>query len=643
LAVALVLVIGSSLVAAWRLLPQRLGETLLAATLVAIVEVVVVMLLAGAALSDLSAGVVLACTALVAAVVAIAALPGQGRAVLEHARRSARSVTDGVPQLLHRPFTLLLLVLVVAQGAWAAFSSALLPPYAWDALDYHLPAVAYWIQQGAITTTPYHLYTNVYPMNTELTMAWPSAMLHSDALLNFSEFPFALLGALALVVLARAIGLRRSTALAVGCLFLLTPIVLQQLTTSYVDLAYGAELLACAAFAFRASQTLWTDAPDRRLGTIYLVLAGLAGGLALGSKGSGGTAIAVLSVVVLVVVVHAATTRRLRPGTAVGAVAAFVLPVLVLGTYWYARNWVNYDNPLYPVTIAPLGVHLFRGHGSLAHTLLSPRLVSVPSVVRGKLWPFQVLRSWVAERPGHRYTYDSRLGGFGLVWPLVAVPALVAFCYWAIRRRRLVLGALIAPFLVVFALQPLPWWSRYTIMFCGIGLLAIGWAIDALGARSRSRVALQALVAVLVLAVMLPAADRLGRLPSHRPIQYVTALIDRPRSERTIGQVLDRNFAWVDALPAAAVIATDLRDVPDDWIYSLFGQDFSHRVVTLHGTNPSSLERQIHRAGVDYVLTRKGSSLDRAVAECSGMPLPRSTARDHVYSVAQAKASRHEG
>jgi hypothetical protein len=636
-AVAVVLVVGSSVIAALRILPERLGETVLAATLLAIAEVVVVMLVAGAGLRDLSPGVLFACTAAVALAVAAVALAGRRREVVEHARRSGRSLTDGLAKLVHRPFTLVLVLLVIAQGAWAAVSAALLPPYAWDALDYHLPAVAYWVQQSEISTTPYHLFSNVFPMNTELTMAWPAAMLRSDALLNFSEFPFALLGALALVVIARAIDLRRSTALAVGSLFLLTPIVLQQMTTSYVDLAYAAALLTCAAFLFRAVQTVSSAAPDRSLALRYFVMGGFAGGLALGSKGSAGTALAVLSLVVLVALVYAVRTRRLSLASAAGMVVVFALPVLALGTFWYARNWIDRGNPLYPVTIAPAGVKIFQGRGSLTDTILFRSTVSTPAVLRGKPWPIQVLRAWVGERPGKTYIYDSRLGGFGLVWPLVAVPALVAFAYWALRRRRLVLGALIAPFLVILALQPLPWWSRFTIMFCGLGLLAIGWAIDALGSRPQLRVALQALVVVLVLAVMVPAADRMQGV-SGRSIRDVAALVGKPRSERTAGRLVDREFAWVDDVPSKAVIATGSSEPPNFWLYPLFGQDFSHRLVILHGTDPASLERQIRRGGVDYVLTHKGSDLDRAVAQLPNARLVRSTATSHVYAVDRTNA-----
>jgi hypothetical protein len=614
----------SAAAAALRAFPRRLTECAAGLLVVAISEVVVAMLLAGAVVRDLSTVAVVLVTVIVATIVTAVAVVGIGpRELISRARDHVRALTDGARRLAAYPWTLILTLFAGVEVAWALITGFFTPPYAYDALTYHLPSVAYWIQQNQIGPTPYAIWSNVYPMNAELTMAWPAAILRSDVLLNLGQFPFAVMGATALVIIGRAIGLRRPTALAVACLFLLTPLVLAQVSTPYVDLALASELLTAFAFLLRAVQTLAARTDDSPF--VYFLFAGLATGLAVGSKSSALAAGAVFVLVVTVAVVRGVRTRTIGTRQVIAIAGIVLVPILALGSYWYVRDWVEYGNPVYPITVQVGGIELFPGRGSVADTVLQK---SAPPAFRNDPWPLQVLRSWATERPGRSYTFDARFGGYGPIWPLLALPALAAFAWWCLRRRRDLLYWVVVPFTAVFLLQPARWWTRFTIMFLGLGLLALGWAVDQLRGRTSGRV-LQGAIVVTVAVVLLPAAAPL-RFLSRDP-SAVAASIGEPRSSLTIGIVVNRDFRWVDDIPRHSTIGTRVKSVPKGWVYALMGQNFTNRVQILDGHDQQAVAEQIKQGHIDYVVTGRHDALERMMRTMPSAHLLTTTKNSRVF------------
>ncbi len=305
----------------------------------------------------------------------------------------------------------LLLFLAVLETAWLIFLGYLLPPYAWDSLYYHLTAAATWLQAGRIVLSPYTLWANVYPMNTELLFAWNLLLAGSDLLVDLTQLPFALAGGLAVYALGRQAGLKQAGSAVAGALFFLTPIVLIQSKTCYVDVAFAAMFLVGYYFAWR-----YYHSPRRG----YLLQTALAAGLATGMKASAAPYVAVIFAIVIAGEWRAgqedgrSAWRRMLISAAIFAGA-----ILLWGGFWYLRNWLAYGNPLYPFTMKVLGHTLWPGEGSVAGLVMvnnTPReLVGLPA------WQ-QLWRSW-AETVAP-YTFDQRLGGFGPQWLYLELPAL---------------------------------------------------------------------------------------------------------------------------------------------------------------------------------------------------------------------------
>ena len=135
----------------------------------------------------------------------------------------------------------------------------------------------------------------------------------------------------------------------------------------YVDLVLAGSFLAAFAFLLRGLQSLGLvqggSAPQRqtRLVVVYLTLTGVAAGVGVGSKESGLAYLGVLALVAVGALVAAWTRGLVRPAPALRLVAAFVVPVLLLGTFWYTRNLIEHENPLYPWNVEVAGVVLLRG------------------------------------------------------------------------------------------------------------------------------------------------------------------------------------------------------------------------------------------------------------------------------------------
>ena len=113
---------------------------------------------------------------------------------------------------------------------------------------------------------------------------------------------------------------------------------------------------------------------------------------------------------------------------------------LALGSYWYARNWIDTGNPSTRSRSRLAGITVFDGPFAVG------RRAHAPGRGRGRRLAHR--RASLAGRPtstsGTRasYDYQQRLGGLGPLWPWLALPLLVPLAIALARRRaRAVLAA----------------------------------------------------------------------------------------------------------------------------------------------------------------------------------------------------------
>ena len=472
------------------------------------------------------------------------------------------------------PWEVAIVALATLALAWQLLVALVLPPFAYDALTYHLTIVATWLQHGDLDPTPLSLCCAHYPANAELMFAWPVLFAGGDGLVDSVQIAFAVLGALATAGIARSAGLGAAPSAAAGALFAVTPAVLVQAPTNFADVIVAACALAALHALLRFAAT---GAPQR------LLVAGLAAGFVLGTKGTG-----IIWALVLLAAGLALAWRARRAGLAPGRAARagvreFVVAVLALGSPWYARNWIETGNPFEPFAVQVAGVKLFDG------PLRVDDVLTRPPVAAGSPWPVQVAHSWAHDLAFWRldsYDYQQRLGGLGPLWPWLALPLLVPLTVMLVRRRSPVLLAL---GLVAFVLlvQPYRWWARFTIPLTAIGALAIAWAAtQAPRAWMRRGVAAGALaLACAGVALSSYEVDPAARANALRATDVVK-LIGKPAAQRSVGRLFFGEYRFLERVPERATIVVDLRAAPVRFVYPLFGSRHERRVLAASSLSP---------------------------------------------------------
>jgi 4-amino-4-deoxy-L-arabinose transferase-like glycosyltransferase len=207
------------------------------------------------------------------------------------------------------PVLAALLAVVVAGFCYELFVVLATPPNNGDALSYHLSRAAAWFQEGGLhfIEEAHTERQNEFPPNAEIGFLYTFALLGRDGAAALPQVAAQAAVVLAVAGLARRLGAGRPAALYAGLLTAcLTEVALQSVTTKN-DLV-AASFVAAAAY-FLGGRT-----------TAELALAGLAVGLAVGTKLTAFLALPTLALLALVWF-----PRRRAAVAALAAVCAFPL------------------------------------------------------------------------------------------------------------------------------------------------------------------------------------------------------------------------------------------------------------------------------------------------------------------------------
>jgi hypothetical protein len=506
------------------------------------------------------------------------------------------------------PWTAALVGLAALALAWQALVALVLPPFAYDANTYHLTTVASWLRETAIVPPDLSLCCAYYPATSELLFAWPVLLQGSDAIVDLVQLPFAALGGLAVAGIARTAGLPHPAAAAAAALYVLTPAVLAQAPTDYADVIVAGCVLAALD---QLARYVRTGEAAR------LVVAGLATGLVLGIKGTGIVWAIVLGLTALAVVAWALHGRRLARGAAVRAAAGFVVAALVLGSYWYARNWIERGNPVYPFRAEIAGVHVFDGPFAVGDVLTRP------DAGADDPWPVAVARSWAADLDFWRqgpYDYQQRAGGLGPLWAWLALPLLVPCGIVLARRRDPAVLVVVVPIVVTFLVQPYRWWARFTLPLAALGALAVvavAWRAPWRWVRTAVRAAALALVVagVALTAYEVDPAARAAPLPAGDLI----GLIGAPAADRSLGRVFFPAYRFLENVPEDARVVVDLQAPEVRFVYPLFGPEHSREVLPASGDAPPAGAWVVTGAGRPLDTTLRGDDRWELSADVDGV------------------------
>lgn len=307
---------------------------------------------------------------------------------------------------------------------------ALLPPIHFDVLEYHFQVPREWVQSGRIGYLPHNIYGNM-PLGGEtlvaLTMSlspgelgwWWGAL--SGKLVMALHAPLA---ALLLVSAGRRFATARAGVLA-AILYLSTPWTVH---VSVNGLNEGVLAYYVLAAVYAAGLWLNQRRADAGAARGYVWLAGWMAGSAAACKY---TSVVLVVVPLLGFVIVTARRDRLR------AVFACGMAVTLACGLWYAKNWVQMGNPVYPLM-----------PGVFGDELRTPEQIA----------QFQQAHQVPVDRAGRRYSAGQAWDSLRLVWgtSLWHSPLLVPFTLLVWLRRRTLRQAALwgGGFLIFVAL----WW-----------------------------------------------------------------------------------------------------------------------------------------------------------------------------------------
>jgi hypothetical protein len=498
----------------------------------------------------LASGAVLAAGlagALTGAALGIAGAAALGALLLAGAHRrvrlpSLRALRERVPMPL--------LILAGAFLVRLLLQVWVLSPHVGDAICYHLPKVAEWIQQGRITAETGVDYRSPFPGGFELFEIWWSVFLHHDLLIEAAGVETWLMAFAAVLALARWAGLPHAAAFLAALLFGAIPVMLMQAVGTLNDLPVAAIFLAGTALVVARAHP-----------AILL----LAVGTGLGVKPTFGFALPGLLVLAWLVRREPAPPR---PGRA--CAAGLALLAVGLGSYWYVRNAALYGNPIHP-------------GGRSGFVLPNGKVVQ------------QVGPSLLTLKENLRRTIDSRVYDFHLGYnPTCEMganwgPAVFALGLPALlpalrgnRRFRILTFAMAVSLLAVYSLVLSDrWFTRFALFVPAILCIA---AAD-LAARIRA-VNLLAAAALGLQFVNTLAGDRMS-------VDDYSAIYRQPWRERR-APMLGTGFP--EREPAIASLQGG-----GLFIYLLYGPGFDRRVVYIRESEPEAVVAAMRRQGVAVV------------------------------------------
>ena len=297
---------------------------------------------------------------------------------------------------------------------------ASVPPVSRDALTHHLALPKLWVAEGRMREMP-EIVFSYYPQLIDLLYTLPLMAGH-DIAAKYMHFAFALLTAgVVFLYVRRRLG--TSWAACGGLMFLTIPVILKLSVTVYVDLGL-VFFSACALFA----TAVWLENP-RRLR--WLLLAGVAAGLSLGTKYSAMVPVFVLGLLLPLFFLRTSGGSRRDQLLAVGYGAVFAALALLVFSPWLLRNYSLTGNPVHPLAqgVFAEATADAREEPRPLGPLLVRKLVYDEDLAYTLLIPFRIFYEGEDDEPKF---FDGRLNPLLLLLPL----ALLAIPGAGRRRHR---------------------------------------------------------------------------------------------------------------------------------------------------------------------------------------------------------------
>jgi hypothetical protein len=524
--------------------------------------------------------------------------------------------------LTRHPIVTALTIVVSLAVGYEAVVGLTTPSAYIDELWYHLPRAAAWLSHGGIYQIPGgNVGENAYPPNAEIGVLYGFALLHRDTFATIPQLAAEVSLVLVIFGIGRRLGASAAAALFAGLLALTMSEVALESMTALNDIVVASFIGTAVYFTLG------------RHDNAELAMAGIALGLALGTKYT-----AFFAVPILVLVALATLGRR----QLAVLIASTVVGFAAFGAYGYTENIVHSNTPL--------GAHA-RAFGSTTSTITAPGVISTMArnayrfidlsgyrIKTRWLHPFESVGRDVfrllhiplappeSSSGGSPMTFDFNVGSdpggswYGPLGALLVIPLSLVFGgLWVCRRTSRVRGLLALAFPLYLFTTALVY--RYTSQgrfFITPIVLTLPLAAT-LYSRRRLAAAIAAVAAVSLLFALAYDAEKPTGLSGATPVWQ----LDRAGAQAiALGPDVARLIRAVNLLPAGENIGFE-EGQQLYFGYALYGPRLQRRLVPVSSRHPLADADRLHlrvvyldtsTATTDLHVRRGGWTLDRFAA-----------------------------
>lgn len=473
---------------------------------------------------------------------------------------------------------------------WIVFLGSIFPATDFDGNSYHLTFIGNVIQTQGIYDFPTSLgWLTGYPKGGEFIEMWSMFIPRNDVFVELTQIPFLILGIYALYTISIRLGVNEEGARFSSLLFLFTPIVLNQLKTTYVDVILCSLFFAAIAFTIQ-----------KKLSKLDLLIVGIIYSLLISVKFTGFLFVAAtVPLLVWNIYKNLSNAKRKKVISYLSPLTIVFLPTL-FGFYWYIKNYILYGSPLYPFGFKLGGVSIFPGKTfqEFADGAIGT-LADLPHGTLDRIW-----FTWTEQKDwfGCFYNYDTNFTGFGPLWFVLLIPAIITASYIAWKKKNYLYGVVATLILIVFAAYPNNYYTRYTLFITAIGIISFGIVL--------SNIKLKIVFAVKLVAIALSLVVIYGNFTL---CNFGTGTI----KSQVLAGIENRNpgSAFANAFGPAHVYIRNIVQPGDViaygsspyFIYPLWRSDFSNKVIYLPENNEDGWMNSANRQKVKYAFVAIGS------------------------------------
>jgi hypothetical protein len=264
---------------------------------------------------------------------------------------------------------------------------------------------------------------------------------------------------------------------------------------------------------------------------------------------------------------------------------------MMLGSFWYVRNWMLMGNPFFPYGVAVEGALVVPGADRATQLDLTNFLENLNSF---------------AQRFGDkqaRITPDlPNTTGWGWVAYGLGVPALA----WGVVRRpwtRVLFAGFVASLLVLFFSSPTsPWNMRYAIWFPALLTLAVGFAFDGILSVVRpAQIGFGLLFAACSAANFVMMLNYNWLPPSSFEAMLALPPLQRESARLTL-KVPQEYAAALDIVPREDILGYNVH--ANGFVYPLYRADYSQHLAYVpipEGSTCDSIASAIEARGTRYL------------------------------------------